>query len=567
MTKTPKNIIDEQGRLETDRQDYESLKQLSTALAYPGRSDQMDYGSAFLDNNKGKSNILSRKVYDATAFRGFEIWKNGIVGNWMPKETNWFTEQMSDRKLRDSKQTNKWLQELDEHFRYVLASSRDYYASKLWTIGDSGCIGDSFMYIDKDKTDGKIMTNVPHPRECWVKYDWWGRVLHIHHKFSQSMEEIVAEFGLQALSLVQQQKFKEDSGPDQKVIVIHGVYRNKDYNPDGIGIKDMLWQHYYVNASAEDNGKMMRQTGSYTLNPIPWSLNRPSHEGYGRGIVSQMLIEILTCNFMSKDMLLASQVAARPPMLITSALKHKLDLGAGGVNFVSSRETQGLKMGDLIARLIDSSGYPFGADQHSKWQAMVNDRFGVSLFLALTMSQNTRTLGEARMIKGEQSIMLAPFMGTLGATTDMEFDRIYSLEAQDKSSGCPEPPQEVLDATNGRIDVQYIGPLFQLLKQYYETGNLLTTIANIREVLSVSPDAAFVVEGDELMRRILKTNNTPEDIIRDPDAVAELRAIAAQQEEQKMQAELAIKAASAVPNLSKKIESDSVLSKLAEQAA
>jgi len=565
MTKTPKNIIDEQGILETDRKDYESLKQLSTALAYPGRSDQWDYYCTFDDSKKGKSNLWSRKVYDATAFRGFEIWSNGIIGNYMPKETNWFSEQMSDRKLRDSKRINEWLQELDEHLRFVLSSSRDYYASKLTAIRDSGCIGDSFMYIDKDKVDGKIMTNVPHPREFWVKYDWWGRVLHIHHKFSKSMEEVVNEFGNQALSPIQQEAFKMDSDSNQKVVVIHGVYRNKDYNPEGVGIKDMLWQHYYVNASAEDNGKMMRQTGSYTLNPIPWSLNRPSHEGYGRGIVSQMLIEILTCNFMSKDMLLASQVAARPPMLITSALKHKLDLRAGGVNFASSKETQGLKMGDLIARLIDSSGYPFGADQHSKWQAMVNDRFGVSLFLALTMSQNTRTLGEARLIKGEQSIMLAPFMGTLGATTDMEFDRIYSLEAQ--SGDAPEPPQEVLDATNGRIDVQYIGPLFQLLKQYYETGNLLTTIANIREVLSVSPDAAFVVEGDELMRKILKTNNTPEDIIRDPDAVAELRAIAAQQAEQQMQAELAIKATSAVPNLSKKIESDSVLSKLAEQAA
>ena len=160
---------------------------------------------------------------------------------------------------------------------------------------------------------------------------------------------------------------------------------------------------------------------------------------------------------------------------------------------------------------------------------------------------------------------MAPFLGTLGTTTDMEFDRIYSIEAQ--TGRAPEPPQEVLDAGNGRIDIQYIGPLFQLLKQYYETGNLLTTIANIREVLSVSPDSVAVIEGDELMRKILKSNNTPEEIVLSADDVMELRAIAAQQQEAIMQAQIAEKASRVVPNLSKKIEQDSVLSQLAEAAA
>jgi len=565
MTKTPKNIIDEQGRLETIRKPYEALKQISTALSYPGRSDQWDYRDSVLGSQAGKSNTKVRKVYDATAFRGLDIWSNGLIGHYMPKEINWFALQMAERKLRDSKNVRRWLQETDEHLRYVLNQS-NYYEQKLVTIKDAAAPGDAYLFIDEDSDSGKLMTMAPHPREFWVRRDWWGRVVGIHHKFSsRTVRDVVDEFGKQALSQTQIQSL--ENSPDTPVDIIHGIYKNKDYEPDKIGVKNMPWQHYYVNVtSSGDNvsGIMMRETGTPTLNPIPWALGRPSHEAYGRGMVSQMLIEILTCNLMSKDMLLASQLGARPPMAMSSALKHKLDMGAGAVNFVGTREMQGVKMGDLIARLIDSSGYPFGIDNHQRWQAMVEERFGVPLFLGLNADSTSKTLGEARMRQAERATLMAPFLGTLGTTTDLEFDRIYSIELD--AGRAPEPPQEVLEAQNGRIDIQYIGPLSQMLKQYYETGNLLTTIAYIREALAVAPDSNVVIEGDELMRKILQSGNTPEDIILSKDEVLEIRAIAAQQQAEDRQMAIMAQAAKAVPDLSKKIEADSVLSNMRDAA-
>ena len=91
----------------------------------------------------------------------------------------------------------------------------------------------------------------------------------------------------------------------------------------------------------------------------------------------------------------------------------------------------------------------------------------------------------------------------------------------------------------------------------------MQTIAGMKEVMSIDPDAALVVEGDELARRILRGSNAPEDIIRSEYDVQEIRAIMAQQAEDARQMELLAQGASAVPNLSKRIESDSVLSKVA----
>ncbi len=559
MTITPKNIIDEQERMDIEFKNCEKLKELAIQLTYPGREPAMDWYNTFDDKKRTKK---SRVISDPTAIAAREVWGNGILGNYMPKSTNWWVQQMSDMKLMDSKRVRQWLQDTDEHLRAVLTQSgpdeANYYNQKLVSINDAGVIGDSFMYIEHDEESGKQMFMCPHPREFRIRRDFWGRVVAIHHRFNKTIRQVKDEFGEGSLS--ESQKLALVNSPNQKVQIIHAIHKNRDYEPGKAGVINMKWQHKYLNVEFK---KIIKDDGSETLNPIPWSLNRPSTESYGRGIVSQMFVEILTANFMGRDILIASQQAARPAMLIPSALKHKLRTGAAGKTFVGNKEMGGLKMGDLVSRLIDSSGYPFGENNHEKWQALVNDRFGKSLFLALNSVDPSayQNIDMVRGMQAERAVLMAPFLGTLGGITDREFDRIYEIELN--SGRAPEVPDEVLQSQNGKIDIQYIGPLAQILQQYYETGTLRSTILNIREVLAVAPDADVVYDGDELMRKILESGNTPEEIILSREDVAEIKAIAAEQQEQLQQAQLAEQAAGMVPNLAGKIEEDSVLSQIA----
>jgi hypothetical protein len=194
---------------------------------------------------------------------------------------------------------------------------------------------------------------------------------------------------------------------------------------------------------------------------------------------------------------------------------------------------------------------------------LVDQRFGKGLFLALNSADSSayKNIDLVRGMQAERAVLMAPFLGTLGGITDREFDRIYEIELN--SGRAPEVPDEVLQSQNGRIDIQYIGPLAQILQQYYETGTLLQTISNIRAVLEVAPGTEVNYDGDELMQKILKSGNSPEEIIVSREDVAEIQAIAAQQQEQLQQAQLAEQAAGMVPDLSGKIDSDSVLSQIA----
>lgn len=284
MTITPQNINEEQSRMQTIRQDYEPLKQLSTALSYPARSDQLDYYRCF-DEIPGAPTTRSRKIYDSTAIKGLNTWGDGILGYFMPSAqgSNWFKEQPIAKELRDSKRVRQWCQDNDEHLGYVL-SRCNYYSEKLNKIKDSGCIGDGYLFIDNDIETGKLICLAPHPREFWLKRDYWGRPVKIHHCFNKSIRELADEFG-EDKALSPEQKINLEKSPDAQIQVIHAIYKNKDYEQGKPGVKNMKWQHYYLNVPAK---KIMLESGSPTLNPVGWSLNRPSNEVYGRGVISQL---------------------------------------------------------------------------------------------------------------------------------------------------------------------------------------------------------------------------------------------------------------------------------------
>ncbi len=570
MDLTYDSIQNEQKKMEDYRRDYEPLKRICCDMAYPERVGAWDFQSAAtgigVKGRKAESRIT--RLYDPTALKAFGIWSSGIIGHYMPKNINWFSEELADRRLKDSKPIIQWLQETDEHLRYVLRASggfgsgNNYYTQKAIAIKDGGCIGDSFMYIERDKETGKLFMQTCHPNELWIKRDYWGRIVAIHHKTMTTIHNLVSEFGMQALNRDQQLLYRDDTvdNKDTAITLIHGVYRNADYEPGKPGTRNMRWQHVYINV--EGKHKIL-QTGSRKLNPVPWSLNRPSSEIYGRGVIGSMLIEILTANFIAKDMLTASSVAVRPPMLMTQAVRHKLDMGAGAVNFVNNKEMYGLKMGDLVARLIDSSGYPFGVEQHQYWQSIIEDRLGVSLFMALNMAaaQSYKNVDHIETAKAERAVLMAPFLGTLDSVTDLELDRVWDLELE--AGNAPEVPGEVLEATNGEVDINYIGPLNQVLKQYYEIGSLMQTINNMLQVMQIDPDARLTVETDELARGVLRGGNMPEEMIRSAEQVQEIKAIMAQQAEDARLMELAQKGIKAVPDLGKKIDADSLLGQAA----
>ncbi|MHC4677034.1 MAG: portal protein, partial [Planctomycetota bacterium] len=107
MDLTYETVNKEQGALEEYRRGAWDYQHAATGIAVKGKKIQ--------------SRI--ERVYDPTAMHAFGIWSSGIIGHYMPKNINWFAEELGDRRFKDSKSVIRWLQETDEHLRYVLRAS------------------------------------------------------------------------------------------------------------------------------------------------------------------------------------------------------------------------------------------------------------------------------------------------------------------------------------------------------------------------------------------------------------------------------------------------------------
>jgi hypothetical protein len=554
--------------MEDDRRPYEDTKRLCTDLCYPERMSSWEWLSSLDGSHKGgrKYKNYFKRVHDGTPKYAFGVWVNGILGQFFPRHINWFKGSWSDRNFKDEKAIIKWLQDNDDFFIDTLNSSgstgcdNDYYNQKRWTLGDAGCIGDSHVFIERDKITKRLLFKAIHPKNVWVKRDIWGREIAKHYKMSYTVEELVEEFGKEALAEKQKHMINTDEGKKTSITVIYAIYKNKDYQPERPGVHNMAYQVGYCNMDGEkmiplENGSS--QDGRQAMNPVSFSMRRPAEDNYGLGLVYSNLLECLTIDEIGKTLLRASQVAVNKPILASSAITNRLNLTPGYVNKVDTKTMQGVKMGDLITSLIDGNGFPFGMEQYALWQDVVHKRFGVNIFKALSSQENLNDMRVfvAQQLKAEEAVLLSPQLSEISGTTDNEFDRIYELVADD----APEPPAEL---TQGRIDIDYIGPLVQNLKQYYESGSLLTTVGYIREVLSIAPDSKVVYDGDELMSRIMRSTNCPEDCINSAADIQELRAINAQLAEQERQARLVGEASKAIPNMAAKIDKDSVLGKM-----
>ncbi len=552
---TVKEITQRQGRMETARDPYEPLMDWNISVGVPSREKV----SNFKTDDKGM--MKGTGIWDPTAAASLETWRNGILGWHTPQATNWFQGRPQERAIRDNRNVTKWLQEVDVLISEVLARS-NYYEMKGIRLMDSGGIGPSYLFADEIVGTGKIMFRVPHPRQFWHELDFYGLVNKIHYQYELPLREAIRTFG--DAWLTQALQTTRSTTPDQPIKIIHASYKNYDYDPTSESVgKNRPWLSYQVSLNSEntDGGTLMEQSGYNTPNPIPWLLNRSTHELYPRGIMGQFIIEIMTSNYMMRDLLMASSQAVRPPLIALDSLKRKMNPKPGGFTWVDKNDLRGSNVSQVAGKLLEGSDWPFGLEMIDRFQSVIEQRFGVPFFLLMNrLEGGEKTATEIIQKQAERAVLMTPFLGTLNVTTDMELDRVFDIEFS--AGRIPPPPVELLQATNQNIDIQYTGPLTQLIRQYYEVNKIQAGVASLAFLLEVDPEVAMNMDTDVFAQELLKSSNVPVDGIVPLRQVKEIRAAIAQQNANQQMIENAKQLENILPAIDKRPETGSVAADL-----
>lgn len=564
MNKTAKDIIMRQKQMEGERQPYEDLQDYCIRIAYPGRQSIKDYW--IQKDTKGR--VTGKDIYDATAYNALETRNNGIMAFFMPQNFKWFTPSISDRMAQGNKTIRTFLQEVGEQLRYDIGRSNYYEMKRLKNL-DADAIGHAYMFIDETTPGGRVLCNLPHPHQMYRGEDYWGLTNELHYKFNKTVKQIAEEFGQDALN--QSQKDLLKSIPDTECELIMAVYRNDDFDPLKPPMaSNRRWLAYWVNTvktGNETTGTIIREGGYNTINPIDWQLNKPAHELYGRGTVSQFLIEIMTTNYLMRDCMIASATTVRPPLIALDTLRDSWNPRPAGVTWVDRHTLGGnVDVRQAVAQVLQTSNYQFGVDMLQRFQTVIEARFGVPFFLMLNqMEGNVKTAYEIQQRQAERAALMSPFLATLSAQTDMELDRFFDIGM--RAGRMPPIPEELLAMTGVSIDIEYSGPILQLLKQFYERSSLYSVLGDMAQLAQVDQQTLMNVDWDVIAQKMMISNDIPEEALRPIEDVRQMKLLLAQAREQQAIAEQARQMAPVLGPMTKNIEEGSMLDNIRKAAA
>lgn len=457
------------------------------------------------------------EIYDGTAQEALRIHVNGIFGNFVSPAFNWFRLQVRDQILNDLREIKIYLQQVEEQM-YGALNASNYYDEKFLQIQDGATLGTAPLFISEDFDNDSFIAQAIHPAEAYISHNNKNIIDLMHRKIMWSLKAILSEFGEDALPPDVLEQVKTD--PYQEREVIHAVFKREDYDPFRADFTNMEFASMWVlptsvggkNSSGNTGGgtgNLLREGGFKRFPYHVWRPYRDTRDEYGRSPAEEALPDAIGLNIMGRTMLGVAERAAEPPMAAHSDQEGMLDFSPRGINYFDNK--------DQIPRpVIDFQGYPIPIDQMERKSQSIRQAFSVDFFqLLASTARSGRTATEVIELKTEQVPLLASSFTRLTVVTQMDLERIFTIESE--AGRMPVPPDVLGEGQE--IDIVFLSPLAQLQSRLFQGPAITNTLAEVAALRELFPGVERNLDGNIVLREITENNGFPAIAVRPLDDV------------------------------------------------
>jgi len=544
----------------------------------------------FSRRTEGPKGILGANIHEGTGPWALRLMSDGLQGNLVSASIPWLRYGMSDRRLKGNDSCNKWLQNLEEHMVSIYRdTSSDFYASMGPYTRHGLAVGSPVILPERDINTGKIHCIVPHPATRYFKQNRFGvsDVLHLKHEWS--INNAVDAFGYDNLSKSVQNGY--DNGTDGKVTIIRGIYFYLDRIFKGLpdkkkeeytvleGEKENTystftprwpWVSIYIEkgraGDSENPKKPLRIEGYFSKPYSVWHYEKDPSEIYSRTPAWFSYYDTKSANNIRKSLLMPSQKSVEKAWWAPDYLKGIFKSYPRGINWFNTSQVK-MKPETLEEKI----NYPFGSDIEAQFVKSIERWFHVKMWMMLSIWSEEQkappTATQIIQMAGEKAVLLGPRVGPFLQTLD-EIDSRF-LDIEDRRGRLPEPPDEVLELTQGNVKVNpdFIGPLAQLQKMYLSIRKIESALFSLEPVVKIDPMVVHKIKAEDLAEYILEEHKFPQDLIRSDEEYQDIKSAIAQQAMLDKNVRMGTEMAKAIPSVSKDVEPNSPIAGLLEGAA
>lgn len=511
--------------------------------------------------------LTAENVYDATAPNALFTMSAALMGNMWPNGAKSFRLTKPDS-LPDSSTIRDYYDKISQrvanamdHPKARLSVALDEYINDLGAFGTCG-----IAVFENDDKDNPVSYKVWDVKTMVLDEDPNGIVDTIYNKFKYSVRQTVETYGLKKVS-ERVRKLYSDGKYDDKVTILHAIIPRpkSETRKGGKTAKGLPFASYHIDLDAKH---LMKESGYKYLPVIVGRFYKVPGEKYGRSPAMQALPDIIEINAIRESVLLATEKALQPPLVVLddgSMGAGEIDTSPNGVTVLNVSGRMGGQ--DPIKPLYTVGELQAAQNQIEQLINNITQAFFIDRLLDL--NNDTRmTLGEAQIrnrIRGDSltSIFdrqeIEEFTPLIDTTVKILLDKKllgvaegsvdqYAMMIQqmiegkvvEESSSITIPPevQQLIDEGREWYKIQYISPA-KRMQQAEELQGIYTVMEITNGIAQVDPSVLDFIKADVLLKRAASLGGGPSEIIQDEDTVSEIREQRAAQQAEMMKQEAA----------------------------
>jgi hypothetical protein len=472
-------------------------------------------------------------IYDGTAVEALEQLGSGCHSYLTNPSERWFgLEIEADYFANQDPVALLWLETVADIIYDVYKNEETNFNSALHEgYLDLGAFGHCVIYQEEDHKSCVRFSTYP-ISDCWVAEGFRGKVDTIIRKSMMTGRNIIAEFEGDNIPDV----LRKPENQDKEFTVLHYVCPRKDRNVTKFNAQNKAFASFYVLAEE----KVTLSESGYDIFPyhVPrWF--KLSDEKYGRSPAMKCLPDIKMLNKMEYVTLKAGTKAVDPALVVPDdGFMLPIKTHPGAIIFKEPNAGE-------IQTLEHKGNLPWAEDKMAQKRAAIEKAFHAD-WLRMEKENQEMTAYEVADRRDEKLRLLAPMIGRLqGELLGPMLVRTYNILS--KRGKIPPAPANLQDK---KLKLVYISPASkaQSGSKAVGIGRLINDLAPLAQL---DPTVMDALDLDAVTQELALARGTTRRILRSPEALAQLRADRAKQQQVSQMAEMAEPASKAALNMAK----------------
>lgn len=482
------------------RVNWDSFWQDITNYVNPEKNDVFDRF------NSSKGDRKHNRIYEGSAIHFNEVLANTLHSMMTNPSQIWFELNAQDKKINESPQVRKWLQELAEKMIQIL-NGTNFQAQVHEVYMDLGSMGTAVLGIFED--DDNVMRFDSKPiYHFYIRENSKGLVDELSYIEEKTIENCFDEYGEEAFG-DDAEKLKKDLTKCIKIL--------KYVMPRSVEERLGLGGASHPVASIDiwmDKCLILKESGYKEFPFVVPRWLKLTDEMYGRSPSMKALPDIKMLQQIMKTTIRGAQKVVDPILLVPDdGLLGRVNAVPGGqIPYRAGTD-------DKVSALNTNSNPGLGVEIMNDVRERIKQHYFVDQFQLREGPQMTATEVNARVEM--QLRLLGPVLGRL----HFEFLKPMvsrMLNIMQRKDLMPEnPPPEL---TQGELELEvFFTSQIAKAQRSGEANGLLEFLASVQPIVEMDPEAADVIDIDKTVRKIAILKGVSEDIFRDSDEIAGIR--------------------------------------------